>query len=30
MSMKIYVYGNTGDELTRVQLSQVACILWTN
>jgi len=28
--VEIYVYDNSGDELTLVQLSQVVCIVWTD
>ena len=26
--VEIYVFDNTGDELTLVQLSQVVCLVW--
>ena len=28
--VEIYIYDNTGDELTLVQLSQVVCLVWTD
>jgi len=28
--VEIYVYDNTGDELTIVKLSQVVCIMWND
>ena len=28
--VEIYVYDNTGDELTLVQLSEVVCMVWND